>query len=131
VLQSPDDRVAALRAFMPTARKEDWELAVAGQRVQIIKPDPHQGGTLEFGTEVVAAADGSIAALLGASPGASTAVLTMVALIRRCFGDRARSPEWQDALRRIIPFVDESLERDPALLARVRGRNNEVLGLQE
>jgi malate dehydrogenase (quinone) len=131
VLQSPDDRLTALRAFMPTARMEDWDLAIAGQRVQIIKPDPRQGGKIEFGTEVVAAADGSLAALLGASPGASTAVVTMVDLIRRCFPDRAQSPAWRDVLGRVLPTLDQPLDSDPALLARVRGRTHEVLGLHE
>ena len=72
VRQSPEDRLAALREFVPEAHLEDWKLETAGQRVQVIKKDAKQGGVLEFGTEVVSAADGSIAALLGASPGAST-----------------------------------------------------------
>ncbi|RYF61303.1 MAG: malate dehydrogenase (quinone), partial [Cytophagaceae bacterium] len=74
VMQSPEDKLAALREYFPEAQLKDWELEIAGQRVQVIKKDDEEGGVLEFGTEVVSAADGSIAALLGASPGASTAV---------------------------------------------------------
>src|SRR6185295_1021745 len=83
--QSPEDRLNALREYFPQAHQEDWELVIAGQRVQVIKKDEEEGGILEFGTEVITAEDGSIAALLGASPGASTAVSIMVSLIKRCF----------------------------------------------
>ena len=129
VLQSPEDRLEALRAFMPSARLEDWHLDTAGQRVQIIKRDPKLGGKLEFGTEVVAAADGSLAALLGASPGASTAAATMVALIERCFGAQAKSDAWQAGLRRMVPSHGHDLSQDPELLHSIRTRTNAVLGL--
>lgn len=132
VLQSPADRLKALHQYMPEARAEDWSLAVAGQRVQIMKRDPERGGgKIEFGTEVVSAADGSIAALLGASPGASTAVPTMVKMIEKCFGERAKSPEWQAAFKRMLPGYGQSLAKDPALHARIRAQNNEVLGLSD
>jgi len=78
VTQSPEDRLDALREYLPKAKLEDWELETAGQRVQVIKKDPEHGGILEFGTEMVFSADHSIAALLGASPGASTAVSIML-----------------------------------------------------
>ena len=68
---------------MPTAQDDDWELLQAGQRAQVMK-----GGKLQFGTEVVAAADGSIAGLLGASPGASTAVPIMLDVLQRCFPEQ-------------------------------------------
>jgi malate dehydrogenase (quinone) len=126
VLQSPSDRMAALRAFMPTAEDGDWQLAVAGQRVQIIKKAPGRLGKLEFGTEVVAAGDGSIAALLGASPGASTAVVTMTDIVRRCFVADG-GPDREEALRRIVPTLGLELPADGAQLARLRARNNEVL----
>jgi malate dehydrogenase (quinone) len=129
VLQSPEDRVRALQAFVPTARLEDWDLEVAGQRVQIIKKDPKLGGKLEFGTEAVASADGSLAALLGASPGASTAAVTMVYLIQRCFPDQARSASWQAAFQRMIPSYGHDLAREPDLLRSVRDRTDAVLGL--
>lgn len=129
VLQSPRQRLEALRRFVPTARMEDWRLEVAGQRVQIIKADPKQGGKLEFGTEVVASADGTLAALLGASPGASTAATTMIYLILRCFSDQAQSDSWQAALRRMVPSFGHDLTKEVDLLRRIRDRNNEVLGI--
>lgn len=100
---STEDRVALLRRYCPTARDEDWEVQVAGLRVQIIKSDGKGGGELKFGTEVVTSADGSVAALLGASPGASTAVSIMLELLRRCFP--AKWPEWQAKLVRLIPSL--------------------------
>ena len=129
VLQSRDARLDALRRFVPTARKEDWKLEVAGQRVQIIKADPKLGGKLEFGTEVVASADGSLAALLGASPGASTAATTMIYLILRCFSERAQSEAWQAGLRRMVPSFGHDLAKEVDLLRRIRDRNDAVLGL--
>ena len=129
VMQSPEDRMSSLREFIPHARLEDWRLDHAGQRVQIIKKDPKQGGKLEFGTEVVAAADGSLAALLGASPGASTAAATMSELIQRCFKDRAQTPAWQEGLRRMIPSFGHDLTKKADLLSSVRARTNSVLGI--
>jgi len=130
VLQSPEDRLNALKEFMPTAKLEDWKLDIAGQRVQIIKKDPVQGGKLEFGTEVVAAGDGSLAALLGASPGASTAVTTMIDLIQRCFKEEAKTEAWQAGLRRMVPSFGHDLTKEPELLASVRARTSAVLGLR-
>ncbi|AMM52115.1 malate:quinone oxidoreductase [Rufibacter sp. DG15C] len=131
VMQSPEDRVAALREYVPTARPEDWELEMAGQRVQVIKKDKDKGGVLEFGTEVVASADGSIAALLGASPGASTAVSIMVDLIQRCFPVQAKSPEWQAKFKEMIPSLGISLSDDPQLCQEMRAYTAEVLQLKE
>jgi len=129
VLQSPEDRLAALREYYPEARPDDWQLAVAGQRVQVIKKDKQQGGVLEFGTEVVAAADGSVAALLGASPGASTAVSIMLSLVQRCFPEQAASADWQATLRRLVPSFGQSLAQDAALTQQVRARSAAVLKL--
>jgi malate dehydrogenase (quinone) len=129
VLQSWPTRMRALRDYLPTAQDRDWSLAVAGQRVQIIKRDPKQGGKLEFGTELVTAADGSLAALLGASPGASTAASTMVGLIQRCVPEQASRPESQAALRAMIPSHGHCLAREPELLRTVRDRTTAVLGL--
>ena len=100
---STEDRVELLRKYCPDARDADWDVVVAGLRVQIIKSDGHGGGELKFGTEVVTSADGSIAALLGASPGASTAVSIMLEVIRRCFPTRWASQAWRDTLARWIP----------------------------
>ena len=130
VLQSREARLETLRTFVPTARMEDWSLEIAGQRVQIIKKDPRLGGKLEFGTEVVSAADGSLAALLGASPGASTAVATMLEMLLKCFPEQAKSEAWQTAIHRMVPSFGSSLAEDAGLLERIRGHNSEVLGLK-
>lgn len=128
---SHDERLEALRAFMPTAVSDDWELSNAGQRVQVIKDHPERGGTLEFGTEVVAASDGSLAALLGASPGASTAVAIMLDLIHRCMPDRVASPAWQAGLRRMVPSFGRSLGGDETLTREIRDWSHRVLGLRD
>ncbi|HEY0041469.1 MAG TPA: malate:quinone oxidoreductase [Flavisolibacter sp.] len=128
---TPDARVDALKAYYPEVNKDDWELAVAGYRVQVIKKDEEEGGVLEFGTEVVSAADGSIAALLGASPGASTAVSIMLGLIKKCFPQKAASDAWQSKLKEMIPSYGESLGNDAALLQRVRQWTARVLNLPE
>ncbi|RAK69454.1 malate:quinone oxidoreductase [Hymenobacter edaphi] len=129
VRQSPEDRLAALREYLPEARAEDWELELAGQRVQVIKKDKKEGGVLEFGTEVVSAADGSIAALLGASPGASTAVSIMLGLIQRCYPQQAATPAWQAKFRQMIPSFGLSLNDNPQLVEEIRAHTGEVLGL--
>jgi malate dehydrogenase (quinone) len=129
VLQSQESRMDTLREFVPSALTEDWDLAIAGQRVQIIKEDPKLGGKLEFGTEMVAAADGSLAALLGASPGASTCASTMIDLVHRCFPAQAATEAWQAKLRQIFPSLGHDLTREPEIIKTVRDRNNTVLGL--
>jgi malate dehydrogenase (quinone) len=129
VIQSNDDRMAELREYYPEAKNEDWELKVAGQRVQVIKKDVHEGGVLEFGTEVVCAADGSIAALLGASPGASTSVSIMLELLNTCFKEKMHSEEWLKKLKIMIPSYGQSLANDAALLAKTRAHTHKVLGL--
>ncbi|BAV06039.1 malate dehydrogenase (quinone) [Filimonas lacunae] len=129
VRQSSDDRLEALREFLPDAKKEDWELEVAGQRVQVIKKDEEHGGILQFGTEMVSAADGSIAALLGASPGASTAVSIMVELVEKCFPKEVKSEQWQSKLKQMIPSYGHALDKDAALCEKVRNWSADVLGL--
>ncbi len=130
VRQSPADRLDALKEYYGAARMEDWELEIAGQRVQVIKKDPRHGGILEFGTEVVSARDGSLAALLGASPGASTAVSIMITLLKRCFPEEMRSAGWQEKLKEMIPSYGESLGDDAELCHRVRTWTGTVLGLR-
>ena len=129
VRQSPQDRLNALKEYLPEAKMPDWVLETAGQRVQVIKKDPVKGGVLEFGTEVVSAADGSIAALLGASPGASTAVSIMLDLLKRCFKDKINSSEWQAKLQEMIPSYGHSLGKEPELAAKLREETSKVLGL--
>ncbi len=131
VLQSQQARINALREFVPTAKNADWKLMVAGQRVQIVKKDAKRGGVLQFGTEVVFARDGSIAALLGASPGASTAVAIMLELIADCFPDQLKSLPWQARLKTMIPSYGSSLIGDVALDDRINSWTREVLGLRE
>lgn len=130
VLQSDESRLRSLRNYLPLAQDKDWHLAIAGQRVQIIKRDPSTGGKLEFGTELVTAADGSLSALLGASPGASTAASTMLGLLQRCFPEQAASPSGQAALRRMAPSLGHCLAKEPELLKSVRDRTSSVLGLR-
>jgi malate dehydrogenase (quinone) len=131
VRQSPEDRLEALKKFVPTARMEDWTLEEAGQRVQVIKKDHDQGGVLEFGTEIVNAADGSIAALLGASPGASTSVAIMLDVIHRCFGKMVKTPEWQAKIKEMIPSFGQSLAKDEKLCAETRERTSRILDLEK
>lgn len=130
VRQSPEDRLDALKEYLPNAVMADWDLEIAGQRVQVIKKDEEHGGILEFGTEVVSAADGSIAALLGASPGASTAVSIMLGLLPRCFPDKAKTEEWQRKLKEIIPSYGQSLADNEELCMKIREQTSEVLGIQ-
>ena len=130
VIQSDEERLDALKEYLPTANMQDWELAIAGQRVQVIKRDEEEGGILEFGTEVVCAADGSLAGLLGASPGASTAVSIMLDLLKRCFQERMESVAWQNKLKEMIPTYGKSLSNDAELCAITRRQTGKILGLE-
>jgi len=129
VTQSREDRLEALKEYMPDAKMEDWVLETAGQRVQVIKKDDKEGGKLEFGTEVINSADGTLAVLLGASPGASTAVAIMVELLERCFTDQVKTEAWQQKLRTMIPSYGKHLNDEPELLAKLREHSHKVLGL--
>jgi malate dehydrogenase (quinone) len=131
VMQSHTARVDALRKFYPQARNEDWTLAHAGQRVQIIKKNGENGGKLEFGTEVITSADNSLSALLGASPGASTAVSAMLGIIERCFAKQLASRQWQQKIRTLIPSYQQDLMHNAELLRQVRRRTLSVLQLDE
>jgi malate dehydrogenase (quinone) len=127
VLESTEARFAALREFFPRAKQKDWRVEVAGQRVQIIKKDPIHGGILQFGTELVSAADCSIVAMLGASPGASTAVWIMIQVIERCFREKLAAAGWSGKLKEMIPSYGESLAENTALCQRVRAETAAVL----
>jgi malate dehydrogenase (quinone) len=128
VMQSPTDRLNALKEYFPAAKAEDWQLDIAGQRVQIIKKDEKRTGVLEFGTEVVT--DGTISALLGASPGASTSVPIMLELISRCFKTHVNTTEWQEKFKAMIPSYGQSLIKDEALADATRARTSKVLGIE-
>ncbi len=127
VLESSEKRFAALCEFFPNAKQEDWRVEVAGQRVQIIKKDPTHGGVLEFGTELIVASDHSIVAMLGASPGASTAVWIMLQVIERSFAEKLKTGGWFAMLKKIIPSYGQSLIENPALCQRVRADTAAVL----
>jgi malate dehydrogenase (quinone) len=127
LLESSKERFAALREFYPKAKPEDWKVEVAGQRVQIIKKDPTHGGILEFGTELVSAADRSIVAMLGASPGASTAVWIMIRVLELCFAEKLKAGGWSAKLREVIPSYGQSLIDNPALCRQVRADTAAVL----
>ncbi|MGM0853705.1 MAG: malate:quinone oxidoreductase [Bacillota bacterium] len=130
VLLSNEKRIEELREFIPNAKLEDWDIVVAGQRVQVIKDTEAGGkGTLQFGTEVVSAADGSVAALLGASPGASTAVHVMLELFEKCFPQHMN--EWESKLKEMIPSYGVSLVENPELFKEIHSLTAETLGLSE
>ncbi|WP_335869009.1 malate:quinone oxidoreductase [Bacillus sp. 2205SS5-2] len=128
VLLSNEKRMEELREFIPSAKSEDWDIVVAGQRVQVIKDTDTGGkGTLQFGTEVVSAADGSIAALLGASPGASTAVHVMLELLEKCFPQHMK--EWEAKITEMIPSYGVSLVENPDLFQEIHISTEKSLGL--
>src|SRR5690606_25718686 len=131
VMQSMEDRLKTLRGFYPEAKAEDWRLEVAGQRVQIIKKDLKKGVILQFGTELVSAKDGSIAALLGASPGASVTVSIMLDLIERCFPEQARGEAWASKLGEIFPAREKVLETDAAAYREIVAVVDRKLGLAD
>ncbi|MNE80274.1 Malate:quinone oxidoreductase [compost metagenome] len=128
-MQSDDDRFEALRTYFPEARKEDWRLWQAGQRVQIIKKDEAQGGVLKLGTEVVTSKDGSIAGLLGASPGASTAPPIMLDVLNKVFKDKVASAAWQAKIKQIVPSYGIRLNEHPDKVQEEWTYTNEVLQL--
>lgn len=129
LLLSKEDRMQVLREeFIPTAKDEDWESIVAGQRVQVIKDTVNGGkGTLQFGTEVVTGADGTVSALLGASPGASTAVQVMFDILNKCFPEYME--EWEPKIKEMVPSYGKTLEEHPEMLDEIKKETGEVLGL--
>ncbi|WP_286145585.1 malate:quinone oxidoreductase [Leifsonia sp. Root4] len=120
-------KLKALQEFMPTAKMEDWELITAGQRVQVMKKDAKRGGVLQFGTEVITGADGTIAGLLGASPGASTAAPIMLDVLARCFP--AQMKGWEPKIREMIPSYGTKLSEDPAAAAASLAATARVLNI--
>ena len=128
VMLSKEKRMEELREFIPNAKSEDWDIVVAGQRVQVIKDTEAGGkGTLQFGTEVISAADGSVAALLGASPGASTAVHVMLEVIKKCFPQHMK--EWEPKIKEMIPSYGMSLVENPELFHEIHTSTAQTLGL--
>jgi len=129
VLESDEERFEALREFYPGVDEKNWREEVAGQRVQIIKKDHVHGGILQFGTEIVNSGDQSLAAMLGASPGASTSVAIMLEVIERCFTNQLGNGGWIDRLRQLIPSYGESLITNTELCKKVRAETASVLNL--
>ncbi len=126
---SDDDRFDALRTYFPNAKKEDWKLWQAGQRVQIIKRDEEKGGVLKLGTEVVASQDRTIAGLLGASPGASTAAPIMLNVLETVFKEKVATPEWQAKIKEIVPSYGTKLNDSAAATQKEWNYTAEVLQL--
>jgi len=131
VMQSFEEKFAFLQTYYPSANIEDWELEIAGQRVQIIKKDQEEGGVLKFGTEIVCDDDGSLAALLGASPGASTSVSIMLDVVEKCFPEKIKSNDWLKKIRTMIPTYGMSLVEDRDLCLSTRERTTKVLKLED
>ena len=127
LMLSKDQRIEELREFIPNAKSEDWDIVVAGQRVQVIKDTAAGKGTLQFGTEVVNAADGSIAALLGASPGASTAVSVMLEVMKKCFPEQIKA--WEPKIKEMIPSYGVSLVENPDLFHKLHASTERALSL--
>lgn len=130
VMLSDGDRFDALKAYYPQAKKADWRLWQAGQRVQIIKRDEDKGGVLRLGTEVVSDKEGTVAALLGASPGASTAAPIMLHLMETVFKDKVSTPQWQAKLKTIIPSYGTKLNGNVEATQQELQYTSEVLGLK-
>lgn len=128
VLQKHVSRIEVLKDFVPEANADDWELLHAGQRVQTMKRSTGRRGKLEFGTEVVCSGDRSLAGLLGASPGASTAVSIMLDVIQRCFP--ADYAEWKPRLQDMIPSHGVALGENPALLENITASTSKTLGIR-
>lgn len=130
LMLSKDQRIEELRDFIPTAKVEDWDVVVAGQRVQVIKDTEKGGkGTLQFGTEVVTAQDGSVAALLGASPGASTAVKVMFDIVETCFP--AQYEAWKPKLKEMVPSYGQKLMDNRELFQELHHATAKSLGLDK
>ena len=128
LIQTKEDRIATLKKFLPMVSHEDWKLSIAGQRVQIIK-QTSKGGMLKMGTEVVTSSDGSLAALLGASPGASTAVTIMIEVLNRCWHEKMKSSQWKKRMLELFPSFESDINSNQEALVAIRKRNDFLLKL--
>ncbi len=129
ITQNKEEKLETLKQYLPDAQLQDWEIEIAGQRVQVIKKDAVHGGVLEFGTEMVCDTEGSIAALLGASPGASTAASIMLKLLNTCFPDKVNTEQWQAKIKEMIPTYGQALAENEELYNSTRQRTHAALGL--
>ena len=128
LIQTNEDRIETLKRFLPLVSPDDWKLSIAGQRVQIIK-QTSKGGVLKMGTEVVTASDGSLAALLGASPGASTAVTIMIEVLNRCWQAKMKSSKWKNKMLELFPSIGTDINSNQEALLSIRKRNDFLLKL--
>ena len=128
LIQTKEERIETLKRFLPLVSPSDWKLSVAGQRVQIIKQTA-KGGVLKMGTEVVTASDGSLAALLGASPGASTAVTIMIEVLNRCWQEKMKTSQWQNRMLELFPSINTDINSNEEALLAIRKRNDFLLKL--
>jgi len=128
-LQSRKSRLKTLQIYFPEAKIEDWELYTAGQRVQIMKKDKKEGGVLKLGTEIISSSDKSLAAILGASPGASTSVSAMLEVLKQSFPEKMSSKEWIGTLKEMIPSYGKSLINDAGLCKEIRNKTTHELNL--
>jgi malate dehydrogenase (quinone) len=128
LIQTNEDRIDTLKRFLPQVSPNDWKLSTAGQRVQIIK-QTSKGGVLKMGTEVVTSSDGSLAALLGASPGASTAVTIMIEVLNRCWQEKMKSSKWKNKMLELFPSIGKDINSDQEALLAIRKRNDFLLKL--
>merc|ERR1711933_448647 len=129
LLASDNKKFTELMQFVPNAKPEDWLLVTAGQRVQIMKKDPKKVGILQFGTEVVAASDGSICGLLGASPGASTAVQVALDVLTKCFGN-THMKKWEPTLKKMIESYGTKLSDNKALYQAIHKETAAALNIK-
>ena len=128
LIQTHEDRIETLKRFLPLVSPADWKLSIAGQRVQIIK-QTSKGGVLKMGTEVVTSSDGSLAALLGASPGASTAVTIMIEVLNRCWHEKMQSSQWKERMLELFPSIEKDINSNQEALLAIRKRNDFLLKL--
>ncbi len=128
ILKNRRAKLAGLREFVPEAVDADWQLYEAGQRAQVIEPKGRFGGSLQFGTEVIASADGSIAGLLGASPGASVATEVMLDVMKRFYG--AEYENYLPGLKKLMPALGRNLNGDAKLAKKVLADTAKTLKLK-
>jgi malate dehydrogenase (quinone) len=129
--QTKKNRMKLLKSFYPAAKDSDWSVKLAGQRVQIIKPNSLIKGKLEFGTKVIISKNKKIAALLGASPGASVAVDSMIKVIEQCYSEKLLNSKFKNKMKEMIPSYGKNLITNKKLLERVRLSSHKNLGLKD
>jgi malate dehydrogenase (quinone) len=123
-------RIADLKQFFPDANTKEWHLKDAGIRVQIMKKSRAGSSKLEFGTEIIFSKKNNLAALLGASPGASISVQSMIEVIEKCFLKKENSIAWKNKIKKMIPSYGVDLVKNPRLLKKIRSHNQRTLGIK-